>query len=91
MKYLGAFLLMLTEPLVAQVMISLGLGIVTYTGYQSVVFYVHDLIMSNIASLPADMYNIVLLSGVLEGFGIVLSAIVARAATMSFGSIQRIK
>jgi cell division protein FtsX len=82
---------MLTRPIVAEVLLALGIGFVTYTGFDSALTVVKNSIQSNLNSLPADIYNVVLLSGVLEGMGIVLSAIAARLAYSSFSHIQRIK
>lgn len=83
--------MMLAKPLVAEVMLALGIGFVTYTGFSAGLTVVKGLIESNMSSLPADMYNIVLLSGVLQGMGIILSAITARVAITNFSKIQRLK
>jgi Protein of unknown function (DUF2523) len=89
--FLAPFLLLLARPLVMEVLLALGLGFVTFIGFGAGIANVKGMIEANIGQLPADMYNIVLLSGALQAMGIILSAITARIAVTNFSKIQRLK
>jgi hypothetical protein len=88
---MGALLLALASPIAIQVLATLGLGVVTYTGFSAILTMVHTSISSSFSGLAPDMYNLVLLSGIPTGMGIMLSAISARIGLMQVKKIQLLK
>lgn len=84
----ATLLLSLTGSIVVRVPSTLGLGIVTYTGFTAVLDLVYRRIASSFAALPADMAQLVFLSGLPTGISIILSALAARLALVQLKKIQ---
>ena len=85
-----AFLLALTGPLVKRVLLTLGLGVVTYEGFQAALDLVASNIGTNLNSLPADALQLLQLSGLVESVSIILSAISVRIGVSQLSKIQRL-
>lgn len=81
-------LLGLTAPIVVRVLTTLGLGVVTYTGFSAVLDMVFGRIQSSFAGLPADIAALCFLSGLPAGMSIILSALAARIALIQVKKIQ---
>lgn len=80
----------LVGPLVARVLLTLGVGIVTITGLTAVLGLVSSTIQSSFNSLPGDVVQLLFLSGLPQGMAIVLSALAARITMMQLSKIQRL-
>lgn len=81
-------LLSLTAPIVVRVLSTLGLGVVTYTGFTSVLSMVYGRIATSFSGLPVDISQLIFLSGLPSGISIVLSALAARLALVQLKKIQ---
>ena len=87
---LVALLLALTGPIVARVLLTLGVGIVTITGLTALLGGIVANIQASFNGLPTDIMQLVFLSGVPQGMAIILSALAARLTMMSMSKIQRL-
>lgn len=81
-------LLYCTGPIVIRVLTTLGLGVVSFVGFDSALNYIQSLIQSNFNALPADVAGFVFLSGIPTGMAMILSALFARIALMQLKKIQ---
>ncbi|MDP2805580.1 MAG: DUF2523 domain-containing protein [Gallionellaceae bacterium] len=86
----ATLLLSLTGPIVIRVLSTLGLGVVSYVGLNSVVTLAYNQIQANFSSLPPELGQFLFLSGLPQGMGIILSALVARIAMMQLSKIQKL-
>jgi len=90
MANLTAWLMALAFPLVKRVMLSLGLGFITYEGLSLIGAQVQNLVVSNWGALPASMLQILNMAGFGQFVGIILSAITARIALVAVGRIGKV-
>jgi hypothetical protein len=74
---LGGLLLSLTGSLVGRVLLSLGLGLVTYTGFQFAVDALLVQIKNNFAGLPIDILNFLAYMWVDRAIGLMFSTFAA--------------
>lgn len=74
MHFLLAGLMAISLPMVIQVLIGLGIGIVTYTGADYAISTGQTWMNSQIGGLPADMSGILMLAGLDEGIKIIFAA-----------------
>lgn len=70
---LGTFLMALVEPMIGRILVTLGLSIVTITGFQQVVNILQDQLVSRVNALPNTTLQIFLLGG----GGVCISMIIA--------------
>jgi len=84
----ATLLLSLTGPIVVRVLTTLGLGVVSYTGYAVLLTTVTQSIQANFAGMPPEIIGFLFLSGLPQGMGIILSALSARIALMQLKRIQ---
>jgi hypothetical protein len=77
---LAAWLAAILPSLAARVLASLGLGVVTITGFVTAWSSVKSLIISNFAGIPSDIAGLIGLAGIGEGLGIIFGAIATRVA-----------
>lgn len=87
MGNLGAFLLGLATPIARRVLLSLGLGVISYAGLTVVATQIVDAAKSNYEGMAGTVLDLLNLIGTGQALGIVLGGIVARAA---FAAISRI-
>lgn len=83
-------LLSLAGPLAIRVLAALGLGIVTFVGFDSALTLAFNTIQSQFAAVPADMMGLLYMSGLPTGMAMILSALFARIAIMQVSKIQRL-
>lgn len=83
----GAFLLGLVGPLATRVMIALGLGVISYAGLSLIAEQVRDAIIDKYSLISGSVLDLLNLIGFGEAIGIVLGAIIARAA---FAAVSKI-
>lgn len=77
---LGELLTGLLGGLLARVLIGAGMGVVTYGVLNTAVAAGLNAMVAQFSGMPADMLNLLLLSGVGQGLSIIGSAMTARAA-----------
>lgn len=73
MKF-GTFLLAMVQPLLAKILLSLGFSVVSIVGMQTVIGQFKQSIVTSANSMPVDMLNLVLFSGIGTGIGIIFGA-----------------
>lgn len=77
---LGELLTGLLGGLLARVLIGAGMGVVTYGVLTTAVAAGLNAMVAQFGGMPADMLNLLLLSGVGQGLSIIGAAMTARAA-----------
>ena len=77
---LGELLTGLLGGLLARVLIGAGMGVVTYGVLNTAVAAGLNAMVAQFGGMPADMLNMLLLSGVGQGLSIIGAAMTARAA-----------
>lgn len=90
MASIAVWLAALLPSFVARVLASMGLGVVTVTGFTVAWNSLKNLIVSNFQGFPADIAGLAGLAGVGEGLGIVLGAITARVTFAALMSASKI-
>lgn len=75
---LGTFLLALVEPMIGRILVTLGLSIVTVTGFQQVVNILQDQLVSSVNALPNSTLQLFLIAGGGIGISMIVSAIAVR-------------
>lgn len=80
MGNLAAFLLAMAGPLAARVLVSIGVGIITYEGVILVAGQIQAQVVSLWGQLPLAFTQLAALSGLTTAMGIVIGGIVARAS-----------
>lgn len=83
----GVFLVALAGPVARRVMLSLGLGLVSYAGLALIADQVRDAVLANYGTLSGSVLELLNLIGFGQAVGIVLGGIIARAA---FAAVSRI-
>jgi len=86
---LGTFLLAMVGPLAKQVMVSLGLAVVTFAGVATAVGSMIDSAKSTWSGgLGGDVAQLVAMSGVNVALGVICGGIVARVTMLSLKRIM---
>lgn len=81
-------LLYLASPIAIRVFSTIGLGIVTYVGFDTALTLVFNQIQTQFSAMPADIAGFVFLSGLPTGMAMILSALFARIALVQIQKIQ---
>lgn len=84
----ASLIMNLVGPVVVRALISLGFGVVSFTGFTALLTLIRNQIQTNLNGLPADAVSILFLAGVPQAIGIILSALVARVALAQTKKIQ---
>ncbi len=63
-------------------MVALGLGFITYKGFETAFDMITNYVVSNFNSIPSDAFNLLMMAGTGKALGIVLGAFMFNA-TMS--------
>lgn len=90
MGNLATWLMALAAPLAKRVLIALGIGVISYAGYSSIVDQVRSAVIAQWGSLSASAAALLSIGGVGESLGIILAAVSARAALMAAERFGRI-
>lgn len=77
MKF-GTFLMAMVEPLIGKILVTLGLSVVTFVGFQGAVNELQSRLVSSVTNLPTEMLQIFLLAGGGEGISMIVAAIAVR-------------
>ena len=75
---IGAFLLALVQPIIARILVALGMSIVTFTGMGLLMEQVTQAVQSAWGGLPGAILGLAGLAGLGEGLSIVFGAIATR-------------
>lgn len=87
----GGFLLSIAVPLVVKVLLALGVGFAVYTGADVVFTEAETFINAELAGLPADLYAIFQLMGVMQGLSILFAAYAsATAIKVALGAFSKV-
>jgi len=83
---MGRLLLPLLQKLLvwvgSKIMVALGLGFITYKGFETAFDMITNYVVSNFNSIPSDAFNLLMMAGTGQALGIVLGAFMFNA-TMS--------
>lgn len=77
---ISSFLMVMVKPVLTQLVIALGVGVVSYTGYSVAITQLTDTITNNYNGLPVVALNIMNLFGVDSAIGIIVSTAISLAA-----------
>lgn len=89
MKF-GTWLLAMMQPMVAKVLLALGFQVVTITGVVVSVTTLKNLFVSHMGVVPAAGFQLAMLAGCGEGFGMIFGAITFRVALWQIGNATKI-
>ncbi len=68
----------LVEPMIGRILVTLGLSIVTVTGFQQVVNILQDQLIARVNALPVTTLQVFLIGGGGVGISMIVSAIAVR-------------
>jgi len=71
-------LINIAATLVGRVLLALGVGVLTFTGFSSTIDYLKGMAVSSLSGLPAEMVSLIAFMGVGEAISIITSAVVVR-------------
>ncbi|MBX3660612.1 MAG: DUF2523 domain-containing protein [Ramlibacter sp.] len=86
---LGAWLLAMCEPLIARILLSLGVSVVSVVGFEALVGQAKALFLDKFSGLPIDMLNLFLYLGGGQALGMILGAYTVRVTLSSIGTASR--
>ncbi|MFY9327487.1 MAG: DUF2523 domain-containing protein [Georgfuchsia sp.] len=86
----ASWLVALAGPVAKRVLIALGIGVVSYAGYSSIVEQIKTLVLNQWGSLTGPMVVFLSIGGIGESLGILLSALATRAALMAAERLARV-
>ena len=89
MKF-GTWLLAMMQPLIAKIMVTLGLSVVSIVGLQAALSGLKSQFTASINSLPADMIALFLLGGGGAALGILFGAMTTRLLMWQIQSATKI-
>lgn len=64
----------------AKIMLSLGLGFITYKGFETAFDIISGYVSSHFNNLPSDVFNILMMAGTGQAIGIIFGAFMFNAA-----------
>lgn len=71
---IGTWLLSLVEPILAKILMALGLGVVSIVGMDAILVQIKQQLVSEINSMPADWLNFALYLWIGKGLGVIFGA-----------------
>lgn len=82
--------LYLAGPIAIRVLATLGLGVVTYIGFDAALTAIFTQIQTQFGALSADLSGLLFMSGVPTAMAMIMSAMFARIAIVQVSKIQRL-
>lgn len=64
----------------AKIMLALGLGFITYKGFETAFDVISSYVSSNFNNIPSDVFNLLMMAGLGQAIGIILGAFMFNAA-----------
>lgn len=89
MKF-GTWLLAMMQPLIAKIMVTLGLSLVSIVGLQAALSGLKNQFQASVNSMPADMVQLFLIGGGGVALGIVFGAMTTRLLMWQIQSATKI-
>ena len=86
---LAAFLMSISGSIAARVLLSLGIGWITYAGFDAFADQAKTAVLANFSGIHPDVLAIIGLAGFSQAVGIVLGALAARAALSAVSVLGR--
>ncbi len=83
MAKISLWLFSLIAPFIKQILVVLGVGIVTYVGFDQILSAIQSSVVSMWAGLPADVWNVLALAGFVQAINIWLSALTTGLALLA--------
>jgi hypothetical protein len=80
---IATFVMAMITPMVARILIALGMQVVTITGMAVVTTTLRGYLMSNLAAVPAAGFQLFLLAGGGTALGMILGACATRTLMLS--------
>jgi len=90
MANIFAWILAAVWPLAKKVLVSLGIGVLTYGGLSLIAQQVQNEVVALWGQVSGDMLAMASLLGIPQAFGVLLGAIMARVALIAVGRLGRI-
>lgn len=91
MATLWTFLLSAALPLVLRVLAGLGIGWVTFTGFQSAFDALKQHFLDSYSGIPGTIAQLFGLAGIPDAFSMILGAIAVRSSYMiTYGAVSRL-
>lgn len=90
MGSLGALLGSFATSLAPKMLVSLGLGFVSFAAYASAADLIISTIQNNWSGIGSDVLSYLSLAGFPQGFGIILGSIVMRLSLTQLSSIGKL-
>lgn len=87
---LATFLIGMVGSIVGRVLVSLGFTVVTVIGVEASIGTMRNFLISSVASLPADVFNLFLLAGGGVALNVILGAISFRLSYWAITKATRI-
>jgi hypothetical protein len=87
---IGTWLLSLVQPFIAKILLTLGLSVVTITGFNVVIDQIKNKLIGTVNGLPVDLLNVFLLAGCGTGIGIIFSAVAVKLALWQINNATKI-
>lgn len=87
---IGTWLLSLVQPILAKILLMLGLSVITITGFEVAINQVKSQLVGGVNALPVDMLNVFLLAGGGKGIGIILAAVALKITLWQITSATKI-
>lgn len=87
----GGLLLGLIVPLIVKVLLTFGVGFVAYTGADIFFTEAETFISAELGALPSDVYAILQIAGVVQGFAILFASYSAAVSIkVTLGAFNKI-
>jgi cell division protein FtsX len=87
---LAVWILAMVQPLIGRILVSLGMSVVTITGFTFAVAAVKQSFIGSVNALPVDILNLFLLSGGGIACGMVLGAVTTRVLITQISNSTKI-
>ena len=80
----GAFFAAAAGPLAKKVLAAIGIGAITYAGFDAIKSQLASAVATMWGGMPADVYAVVALAGFVDAVGVWMGAITTAVALLSF-------
>lgn len=87
----GVALRYIIPQIIAYVLVSLGMGFVTYFGTQEVMDFGLGYVQSQIDAIPSELVDVVEIMGVFDAFSIMIAGVTASMTVMAVSSVTKLR
>jgi len=85
-----SWLVVAIGPLAKKLLVALGIGTITYTGFDAAFGALRDQVISNYGSMPANVAGIISLTGLGQALGIILGAMAGRVGLVALSHFAKV-